>query len=204
MVEIYPTNIWSRAKWQQERDAVRVPKGACPKISVGEELDRFHQEMVRGVGLNASAAAKRLEDRARTYVAAVQQRHPDWARRVGVQIADRARGLRVEFDKIANARVGFNKAVLVVQQSWRAAELDIGDCLSRGGSRLASRHADLLLAGIREIYAQGQRLAYVTDKLEKGILNDARKIWMAVDGGRAPTQFWLEDVNDLRMRLRPI
>ena len=205
MVELYPHNVWSRARWQQERDAARVPAGVCARVSVGAELDRFHVEMAKGFGAGSAFAAKRLEERCDTYVEAVQPKFPGWAKRVAGQIGDRARTLQDEFDKIGRAREGFNNAIVLVQKSFEPAEADIEHWLrTGGGTRLDSRPVDMLVAGLREIYINGQRLTYVTDRIERGVWNDARRFWSAMDGRRTPDWLWLESVNELRVRLRPV
>lgn len=205
MAEIYPTHIWTAAKWQQERDAARVPGGACPGVSLAGELVRFHAEFARGIGPNAGLAAKRLEDKVKLYVAAVQQRYPVWGRKVGTLIGDRLRVIREDLERMGKATALYNKAVGLVQAAWPQAHTDVDDWMgSGGGFRLASREYQLVVAGLREIAVQGQLLSYVSDRLERGVWLQARRCWSAVDGGRSPTQQWLEDTADLRLRLRPL
>lgn len=204
MVDIFPHNIWSRPKWQQERDTAKVSAGACPRMSVAAELDRFHAEMAKGFNPGSIHAAKRLEERIKTYVGSIGARHPSWARRVAAQVGERAYAAQSEFEKIGRAAEGFNKAILMVQRSFEAAEADIEDWMrAGGGTRLESRQVDQLLAGLRELYINGQRLTYVNDRLERGVWSDARRYWSAMDGRRAPDYRWLEGVNELRVRLRP-
>lgn len=205
MVETYPHNIWSRAKWQQERDAARVPAGACPRVSVAAELDRFHMAMANGVSPAAKHAARRLEERVTTYVDSIEAKHPLWSRRVSVQLAERARTIHDDFDKIGRAAEEYNKAIAIVQNSFEVAEMDIEDWLRAGGdTRLESRAVDVLVAGLREVYVQAQRLTYVTDRVERGIWAEARNYWAVMDRSRAPDRLWLERVNDLRVRLKPV
>lgn len=204
MVERYPHNIWTRSKWQEERTVAAVPRGACPTVSIAEELDRFHRSVAHGVSPAATSAAFRLTERARAYVASVRSRYPNWANRVTAQIADRALAVHEEFDKIGKAREQFNKAVLMVKQAFEPAESDIEHWMDAGeNTRLNSRSVDILVAGLREVYVQGQRLTYITDRLDQGVWNDARRLWSVMDGRRQPDRLWLEGVNDLRVRLRP-
>jgi hypothetical protein len=205
MVEVYPSNIWTRAKWQQERAAAKVPRRACRQVCVADELDRFHMAMAEGIGPGAGPTAHRLDEKIRIYIAEVHGRHPGWATRITVQIADRARAIQDEFVKIHNAREQFNKTILLIKEAYEPAENDIEDwLLASEGVRLTSRSVDILVAGLRELYVTGQRLTYTTDRVDNGIWQDARRYWQAMDVVRRPNRQWLEGVNDLRMRLRPV
>ncbi len=205
MVELYNHNLWTRTKWQQERDAARVPAGACPSVSVAADLDRFHVDMGKAYSLSSITAARRLEERVRTYIEAVRPRYPAWANRVAAQVGERIRIVADDLEKVGRAREGFNKAVVLVRETFEPAETDIEDWLASGGeTRLSSRNVSMLVAGLRDIYVCGQHLPYVTDRFDRAIATDARKYWSVMDSRRPPDRLWLEGVNDLRVRLRPV
>ncbi|MEO0622530.1 MAG: hypothetical protein AAF183_09890 [Pseudomonadota bacterium] len=67
--------VWDRKRWQTERDKAGVSKGACSKISVGSELDKFHKAYAKDY-VTAAKQAKVLKGKLDTYCASVKKKHP--------------------------------------------------------------------------------------------------------------------------------
>lgn len=76
MPETFPTNLWTRAQWQKERDKAGVPKGAA-KVSMGDAIDRFHKANAKGVR-DGVKAAQSLQKDLQAYKTAVQKKYKPW------------------------------------------------------------------------------------------------------------------------------
>ncbi len=82
-----PTAIWTRKEWQKRRDTAKVATGASKKVSVGDELDKFHKANKAGVseGLKQSQVlAKKLEQ----YCADIKKSEPKFEAEVRRLLAE--------------------------------------------------------------------------------------------------------------------
>lgn len=76
--------VWTRQKWQQERDAQKVPKGAA-KVSMGDALDKFHKAADKGIKTGVPAADA-LRKAIATYKSAIKAKHKAFHDRIERQL----------------------------------------------------------------------------------------------------------------------
>ncbi|QEL20915.1 hypothetical protein [Limnoglobus roseus] len=70
--------VWTHKKWVEERSKKEfgpVPSGACPKVKMGEALDAFFKAAQKGCQLG-HPAAEALQEKLKTYLAAVEKKYP--------------------------------------------------------------------------------------------------------------------------------
>jgi hypothetical protein len=89
MPETFPTNLWTRTDWQTARadknkNGMVIPKGAA-RVSIGDDLDKFHAANAKGVR-EGIKAAQALKKDVTVYKAAVKTKYPKWYIRVEKQI----------------------------------------------------------------------------------------------------------------------
>jgi hypothetical protein len=80
MPETFPTNLWTRTKWQEERDKLKVPKGAA-RVSMGDSIEKFHKANAKGLK-DGVAAATALKKALVTYKAAIKAKYKPFYDRI--------------------------------------------------------------------------------------------------------------------------
>ncbi len=68
------TTVWTRSEWRKRRDAAKVGKSACLRVSVGDELDKFHQANAQSLGKGAKQAMQ-LKKKLDIYCKSIKSRH---------------------------------------------------------------------------------------------------------------------------------
>ena len=201
MPEQYPNPIWDRKKWQTERDKAGVAKGACSKVSAGDELDKFKKEFDKGYEKYKSAT-ERLVEKMGIYCASLDKskktEDKKWAARVRTQIVDHGSEMLMDFQKIEDARGEFKKGVKVAKAAWPSVRTEALLWLTNSdGSELKVPQMKVLIAGLQAIDTHGRRLRYVTDEVSKEIQVTARRAWYDIDGGKPVTVEWVTTTGQL-------
>lgn len=201
MPEAYPNPIWDRKKWQTERDKGGVAKGACSKVSAGDELDRFHKDFAKGYA-KYKEATERLSEKFGIYASSLEKskkaEDKKWAARVRTQIVDRANEMLQDFDKIEKARGEFKKGVQVAKAAWPKVKTETLLWLTNSdGEPLKVAQMKALITGLQAVDTHGRRLRYATDEVPKELQVAANKSWYFVDGGGTVDVNWVNATDKL-------
>jgi len=187
MPKDYPLYVWTRKKWQEERDKADVPKGAASKVSMGDELDKFHKAFAKGLGEGADAG-KRLKTKIAAYRAAVKTKYPKWAKRVEDQLEFNLDAFLNDYEQIEAGAKTFNEAVDTVRDIWPDIKDELKTWLKEHpepGEGEKFEHAKLkaLRKALGEIGNVGQRLQFASDELPDAVWKEAKKVWYELDAG---------------------
>ncbi len=201
MPEPYPNSVWDRKKWQTERDKAGIAKGACSKVSVGDELDKFHKEFAKGYS-KYKEATQRLIDKIDIYAAALDKsKKPDekkWAGHVRTVIVDRCTEMMKDFDLIEKARGDYNKGVQIAKAAWPKVKTEALLWLTNSdGEPLKVPQMKAFVTGLQAVDTHGRRLRYATDEVSKELQVTAHKTWYFVDGGGAVDVEWVNSTDQL-------
>jgi hypothetical protein len=201
MTEVYPNPIWDRKKWQTERDSAGVAKGACSKVSAGDEIERFHKDFAKGYEKYASAT-QRLVDKLGIYCATLEKSKKsadkDWAKRVRKQFVDKGGEMLGDFQKIADARDSFKKGVQIAKAVWPKLKTEVMLSLTLAkDERPKIAQMKTFVTGLQAVDTHGKRLRYATDEVTKEIQVRANKAWYFVDGGGEIDVTWVNAADQL-------
>ncbi len=122
----YTLLVWDRKRWQTERDKAGVKKGACSKVSVGGELDKFHKAHGKDFKTGAKQAAN-LKKALVTYCAAITKKpgdktHKDFVQRIQSRLIVNVDNYITYVDDTAKARDWYPSELEKARSFWNRLE----------------------------------------------------------------------------------
>lgn len=182
MPEIYPTFVWTRAKWREERDKKNVKTGAVSKVNMGELLEKFHKANQAGV-VKGLEAAKKLKDGVTKYKAGIKTKSKELHDRIEKILEGNVDSYIKDVQGIVDAIPKYNKFRQAASEQVSEAYRQLLEHEKNGGGE-GFKPTNQKAAGkaLSDLLTCTQRMVYVHDGFEAANCKALDKLVYFIDG----------------------
>lgn len=201
MATAYPVeNIWDRKKWQTERDKEKVPKGAA-KVSMGDEIEKFHKANAKGLR-EGRAAAEKLLTVVAAYKKAIAAKHDKLAKRIDKMLVYFLNQYLKDTKGIIDAIPHYTSFHKAASETLSESARQVLEWDKQGGQgKFKPTNADATKTALSNLLTCSQRMVYVSAAVKKDVTDALDKAVYGIDGGASWKKSTVMAVVDLVAKL---
>jgi len=177
--------IWKRDRWVKERADNKVPKGAVSGVSMGDELDKFHKEVVKGVK-EGKAAAEKLKTALTKYTNGIKTKYKAFFDRIKARIAADVDTYISDATKVLAVVPTYSKVREEASTQLLIAGAEFQHWQKAGSQgKFKPSNENVLLAKLKAFNDACLVLIYYTDKINEADSKTFDRTYYFVTGGGA-------------------